>query len=358
MEHGGELVNASDRRVFLKTLGAAAVALAAPAGVRAAAPVRFGIDMFSVGAQKWNAFEQLEFAARSKATVIQFSEIRFLGGLEPDHLRAVRTRADELGLDVEVGMRSICPTSTSFDKEAGSAEAQLGRMVEAARIMRSPIVRCFLGSSADRRGGIERHIDETVKVLRNTRSRIVDAGVTIAVENHAGDMQARELKTLVEAAGPDYVGVTFDPGNSAWTIEDPHLTLETLAPYIQTSHFRDSAIWRSAEGAAVRWTRMGEGTIGMDRLIRTYLEKCPGKALNVEVIVTSQPRMFNYADPQFWELYRNTPAWEFSRFVALCDNGHPVPDPLAESKMTPVERNLANAEGSIRWTRQFLQGVA
>jgi 3-oxoisoapionate decarboxylase len=359
VEYRSETAHAPDRRVFLKTLGTAAVAAGAPGLAGAASvPVRFGVDMFSVGAQKWTPFEQLDFAATWKVKVVQFSEIRQLGGLEPDLLRRVRARADELGLDVEVGMRSICPTSTTFDKEAGPAEEQLARMVDAARIMRSPIVRAFLGSSADRRGGIDRHIEETVRVLKATRSRVMDAGVMVAVENHAGDMQARELKMLVEAAGPDYVGVTFDPGNSAWTIEDPHLTLDVLAPYIQTSHFRDSAIWRTAEGAAaVRWTRMGEGTIGMDRLIRTYLERCPGKALNVEVIVTPQPRTFAYGDPGFWELYRSTPAWEFSRFMALCDSGRPVPDPLADSGLSPVERNRANVEESIRWTQAFLASL-
>lgn len=359
MEYRPAAVQSADRRTFLKTLGATAAVLGAPGTVRGASEAaRFGVDMFSVGAQKWTPFQQLDFAATWNVKVVQFSEIRQLGSLEPEWLRKVRARADELGIDVEVGMRSICPTSATFDKEAGSAEDQLSRMVEAARTMRSPIIRAFLGSSADRRTGIERHIDETVRVLKATRSRIMDAGLKVAVENHAGDMQARELKMLIEAAGPEYVGATFDPGNSAWTIEDPHLTLETLAPYIQTSHFRDSAIWRTAEGAAaVRWTRMGEGTIGMDRLIRAYLEKCPGKALNIEVIVTPQPRTFNYGDPAFWELYTNTPAWEFSRFMALCDTGRPVPDPLADSTLTPTERNLANVEESIRWTQAFLTSV-
>ena len=52
----------------------------------------------------------------------------------------------------------------------------------------------------------------------------MDAGVRMAIENHAGDMQARELEGLIEAAGPEYVGVCLDSGNPVWTIEDPHLT--------------------------------------------------------------------------------------------------------------------------------------
>ena len=132
-------------------------------------------------------------------------------------------------------------------------------------------------------------------MLKGVRSRLVDANIKIAIENHAGDMQARELKSLVEGAGPDVVGVCLDSGNPVWTIEDPHLTLDTLAPYVLTSHMRDSALWRTPEGIAVRWTRMGEGNIGMEDYIRKYIKMCPGKAVSLEVIVTGQPRMFNYA---------------------------------------------------------------
>jgi 3-oxoisoapionate decarboxylase len=347
-----------DRRSFLKTAGSAALVLGAPAPqARKLPPVRFGIDMYSLGAQNWTPFQQLEFAAKWNAKVVHFSEIRFLGTLEPDNLRRVRARADELALDLEIGMRSICPTSAAFDKAQGTAEEQLTRMIEAAKIVRSPIVRAVLGSSADRRGGIDRHIDETVKVLKNVRSRATEAGIKVAIENHAGDMQARELKRLVEDAGSDVVGVCLDSGNPVWTIEDPHLTLETLAPYVLTSHMRDSALWNTPEGAAVRWTRMGEGNIGMESYLRTYIEKCPGRAVSLEIIVTPQPRMFNYRTPEFWEIYRNTPAWEFARFLALCEKGKPAIEPAADPALTPAARQRANVEASIRWTQAFLAGI-
>jgi sugar phosphate isomerase/epimerase len=354
----------TDRRTFIQMLGATAVAAGLPARssallgdvpVQAAAgPVRFGVDMYSLGAQNWTPFQQLDFAAKWKVKVVHFSEIRFLGTLEPENLRRVRTRADELGIDIEIGMRSICPTSAMFDKTQGTAEEQLTRMIEAAHIVRSPIVRAVLGSAADRRGGIERHIESIVGVLKSMRSRLTDTNVKVAIENHAGDMQARELKTLVEAAGKDVVGVCIDSGNPVWTIEDPHLTLDTLAPYVLTSHMRDSALWNTPDGAAVRWTRMGEGNMGMDGYIRSYVEKCPGRAVSLEVIVSPQPRIMNYHDPQFWDLYRSTPAWEFARFIALCDKGKPVLEPVADPAVSPAARQLANVEASIRWTQTFL----
>ena len=156
----------ADRRTFVKTpelsLAFAAPVVGTAASLaesqKPATPVRFGVDTFSLGAQNWTPFQHLDFAAKWKVNVVHFSEIRFLGSLEPDHLKKVRARADELGIDLEIGMRSICPTSTLFDKAAGTAGEQIGRMVDAARLVRSPIVRCFLGSSADRKGGIEAHI--------------------------------------------------------------------------------------------------------------------------------------------------------------------------------------------------------
>jgi hypothetical protein len=81
----------------------------------------------------------------------------------------------------------------------------------------------------------------------------------------------------VEEAGTDFVGVCVDAGNAVWSMEDPHLVLETLAPYILTSHTRDSAVWPVDTGAAVAWTRMGDGNVDIETYLRTFVEKCPGR---------------------------------------------------------------------------------
>jgi hypothetical protein len=68
---------------------------------------------------------------------------------------------------------------------------------------------------------------------------------------------------------------------------------------------------------------MGDGNIGMEDYIRKYVAQCPGAAVSLEVIVSNSPRIFNYRDPQAWEIFRTTPAWEFARFLALCQRGVP-----------------------------------
>ena len=314
---------------------------------------RLGLDTYSLRAQNWDAFRQLDYCAAHGVKVVHFSEPRLVGGFEPAHLKRVRAHADSLGLDIEIGMLSICPTSGIFDPAQGSADDQLGRAIDAANICGSPLVRCVLGNSLDRRGagGIERHIDQVLQVLRRMRSRVVDAGVKIALENHSGDMQARELKKLIETAGTDFVGVCIDSGNASWAIEDPHLALETLAPYVLTSHMRDSAVWNTPEGVVAQWTRMGEGNVDIARYVRTYVEKCPGRAVSLELIMHRQ-RTFDYHDDEFWAAYPSTPAREFARFLTRAEKGQPRPD--VDSSLTEtvgdVDVSLATLKDMVAAT--------
>ncbi|MCU1263330.1 MAG: Xylose isomerase domain protein barrel [Bryobacterales bacterium] len=322
------------------------LALSAVAAAADTAPVKLGIDLFSIRSQKWTPFQFLDYCASQKAKVVHFSEVRFIGSLEPENLRAVRRHAESLEIEVEIGMKSICPTSKMFDPKAGTAEEQLTRMIAAAGTVGSHIVRAVLGSMEDRHPGpIDRHIESTVKVLRNMRSRVMDSNLKIAIENHAGDMQSGELKTLIEEAGRDFVGACIDSGNPLWTLEDPHAALDTLHPYALTSHVRDSAVWRVPEGAAVAWVRMGEGNVNIDEYVRKYAALCPGRALSMETIVTA-PRIFPYRDPKFWEAYRDIPAWEFERFEAIADRGTP-------HKIAPASEK-EDLEASLQYTRKLL----
>ena len=312
---------------------------------------RLGLDTYSLRAQNWDAFQQLDYCAARGVEVVHFSEPRLIGGFDVPHLARVRAHADSLALQIEIGMLSICPTSGIFDSSQGSADEQLGRAIDAAAICGSPLVRCVLGNTFDRRspGGIEPHIDQVLQVLGRVRSRALDAGIKIALENHSGDMQARELKMVVETAGREFVGVCIDSGNAVWAIEDPHLTLETLAPYVLTSHMRDSAVWNTPSGVVAQWTRMGEGNVDIARYIRTYAERCPGKAVSLELIMHRQ-RTFDYHDPEFWTAYPATPASEFARFLTRAEKGEPRPDVDATRTET-----LHDHDVSLQWLGGLLE---
>jgi sugar phosphate isomerase/epimerase len=221
------------------------------------------------------------------------------------------------------------------------------------------VIRVVLGTWEDRLtdGGIDRHLEQVVRVCRATRSQALDAGVTIAVENHAGDMHSTELAALVEAAGTDYVGVNFDSGNALWTLEDPIDALETLAKYTVSTSLRDSAVWTSDNGARVAWTAMGEGTIDQRAFFSRFRALCPDVPVHIETI-SGFSRELAYLQPEFWKAWPRMPARAFARFEALARRGRPVPpwQPAEGQDRTTAEQayQRGELERSIRYCRHEL----
>ncbi len=365
-----------NRRGFLLAAGggvSAGLTLAAAAPqkpVSSRAPAKLGLDFFSLRSQGWSAFELLDFAAKNGVDVAHFSEPRFLGSLEDAHLRKVKEHADRLGIALEVGFGSICPTSTRFNREDGSATEQLLKMFRVAKTLGSPFVRCYLGSSQDRAGDIplDQHIENTIASCKSVRSQALDMGMKIAIENHAGDMQALQLKALIEEAGPDYVGALVDAGNAAWTLEDPHHTLESLAPYALSSGVRDSAIWLTDMGAEVMWVPLGEGNVDIEGWAHRFVELCPGKPFSLEIINVRSARSFDFLDASFWGTYRDVPAWVFAGFLARARQGKPYtkvpPGPVGVARDSPafrqflVEQERRDVERDIAFARKLLTNAA
>ena len=138
----------------------------------------------------WKAQALIDYAAAMALDSLFITDLDAFESLDEAPLRALREYATARRLQIQVGTWSICPTSKAFKPKWGTADEHLALAIRVARALGSPVIRVVLGTWEDRLtdGGIDRHIDETVKVCRAQRARAVDAGVKIAVENHAGDM--------------------------------------------------------------------------------------------------------------------------------------------------------------------------
>ncbi|HXA52000.1 MAG TPA: TIM barrel protein, partial [Candidatus Acidoferrum sp.] len=237
------------------------------------------------------------------------------------------------------------------------------RLLEGLRISKTvgaTAMRCYMGTNTDRLGepGIEAHMANTIRLFKSVRSEALDLGVKIALENHAGDMQAREVKTIIEESGKDFVGACLDTGNPVWCIEDPFLTLEILAPYAVTTHVRDSIVFETPHGAAGQWVAMGDGILDLPRFIAEFRKRCPQSTMQLEIITGRPPRPLNYLDADFWKAFPKMPAWEFARFVALAKSGHPfmgamVVEDITGKKPVPVMDEALKEQQRIDLDRSF-----
>jgi 3-oxoisoapionate decarboxylase len=311
------------RRKFLQTAAAGAAVPAASAGEEV--PVKLGFDTYSVRAFQWKAPQFLDFAAAQKLDTIQFSSLGDYESHDPKYLAGIQDKAARLNIAIDAGMGCICPSSKSFSKNGPPARDQVLAGLRVAKAVGAKAMRCYMGSSADRLGPlpIEAHMENTVKVFRSVRSEALDLGVKIALENHSGDMQAREVKTIIEEAGKDFVASCLDTGNPIWCVEDPFVTLETLAPYVVTTHVRDSCVFEIPRGAAGQWVALGDGNIDLPAFVAQFRKLCPQSSMQLEIITGRPPTILPYFEADFWKAFPKTPASEFARFVALAKRGHP-----------------------------------
>ncbi len=347
-----------NRRAFLGSLAAMGAAKLCLADTKRR--IKLGFDNFSIRAFDWKAPQLIDYADSLKVDTLLLSNLEVYESLDTDYLKKIRAQADRAAIELQVGTGSICPTSRSYnEKKWGKAEDHARLLIRTASRLGSPVARCYLGSRRDRDGdgGIQKHIDQTVKVLKAVKSEAEDAGVKIAVENHAGDMQARELVGLIEAAGKSFVGATMDPGNAAWTIEDPMVNLEILGPYVVTTGIRDTAVWETDSGAAAMWTNMGLGSVDWPKYVDRFAELCPGVPFVLEIISYKWGNESPYLKPEFWTRFPNARAAEFARFVALAKRGKkfelPPERPSGPTATEQLQQKF-DLEASIKYSKEIL----
>lgn len=352
------------RRRFLQGTTAAAIGLAAgraPAGNApppAPRPLTLGYDNFSIRAMRWKTQELIDEAARLQLDSLFITDLFAFESLEDAQLRDLRARARDAGVALYVGSWSICPSSTSFKKDWGTAEEHLALGIRVAAALGSPVFRVILGSFRDRttEGGIEARIADAVRVLRTGRARALEAGVKVAVENHAGDMHSTELVRLIEAAGRDFVGANLDAGNATWTLEDPLDNLEVLGPYAVCTSLRDSALWESEKGVTVQWTALGDGAVDWKRYFARFAELCPETPVHIETISG-----FNYELPvktdEYWKAWPQGKPPRYDRFLALAKAGRPREPhqyPAGKERQAAEQRyQREELERSLAYCRQL-----
>jgi sugar phosphate isomerase/epimerase len=308
------------RRTFLGAIAAAPFLQAA-----GDSRIKLGFDTYSLRAFGWKDMQLIDWAAEQHCDTIQISSMGDFLSLEPAHLAKVRAHAESKGMTLDAGTGCICPVSKSWKAKDGTPEKVLIDGLKAAKAIGSTSMRCYMGSSDDRASWdqIERCMDATIKVFRSVKSQAQDFNVKIALENHAGDMQARETRDVIEQSGKDFVAANLDTGNPMWVAEDPVVTMEILGPYTVTTHVRDSVVFEHPRGAAAQWVALGEGVTDLPKIVELHRKLCPQAAMQLEIITGRPPRIVPYFEPVFWKAFPKALGSEFARFVELARKGHP-----------------------------------
>jgi sugar phosphate isomerase/epimerase len=345
-----------NRRSFLSQSLAttAAVSLSRAADTKLA----IGLDHFSVRATGWKAAQYIDYAASLKLNTIFLSELGVFENFEDAYLKSLKEQAHKANLQIYVGTGSICESSNTWKAANGTGADHLALTIKIAKALGSPVARCYLGTQKDRSsdGGSAKHIENTIKSIKANHSKAEAEGIKIAIENHAGDMQATELRELIEVAGKGYVGANIDPGNAVWALEEPMKHLEILGPFTVCSSVRDSMLWEDEKGAVVvQWTAVGEGLVDYKAYAKRFAELAPGVPLQVETI-SGFARPFEHTKDEFWTIFPNHRESDmFKAWLAMAKRGKKIDSFKAPDGPGKKDAEIAYQKGecerSFAWLR-------
>ena len=251
----------SDRRDFLKTVTAGAVAMGATSSLvasnstqaaaivsrlqeplqTAASPVfKLGLAAYSFkphfkfvkgkpqepeGGKSIDMFEFIDYCADQNCGA-ELTSYFFPPDVDEAYFRKIKRHAFLNGVPIvgtAIGNNFTIPRGEELDKQIVDAKVWIDRAVQ----LGAPHVRFFAGKRKD----IE-EAPETMAIAIEALQECVDyaakAGVFIGVENH-GNLTGDQVIEIVNGIKSDWYGVNLDTGN--FVSDDPYAEMEQCAPY-------------------------------------------------------------------------------------------------------------------------------
>ncbi|MGW5383183.1 sugar phosphate isomerase/epimerase family protein [Nocardia sp. NPDC003963] len=241
----------------------------------------------------------LEYAAELGMDGVFFRTVLDITPTLDRHVLAeLRQRADELGLYLEMGLAKVNPFANAEApevRELGGGDYRLGmiRMMEACAAIGCDELWVGTANYKPRLPGYyvfdrfrtdvtwPEQLTATQRFLESLAPVVRDLDCHLNVETHE-EITSFEVVRLVEAVGPDVLGITYDPANVVARAEDPLAAARRVAPYVRMSHIRDVALFTTDYGIGRMLAPCGEGVMDWPAILDVLFTHRPGLRLSIE----------------------------------------------------------------------------
>jgi len=169
-----------------------------------------------------------------------------------------------------------------------------------ARILRFHLTPVLEGARAAWGARWREMIDHAHDTLRRESSRIADANLVLAIEDHQ-DVGSEELLDLVERLGP-HAGICLDTGNPFSVGEDPVAFTRRAAHRIRHVHLKDYVAQFTNEGYRLVRCAVGEGAVPFKEMAAILDEQGTALVASIEpgALESRHIRLFT---PEWWNGY-------------------------------------------------------
>ncbi len=168
--------------------------------------------------------------------------------------------------------------------------------------------------------------------------------VKLAVENHK-DWRAPELAAMLKQINSEWVGVTLDFGNSIALLEDPMDVVQTLVPYVFSTHVKDMGVEEYANGFLLSEVPLGKGILDLPKIMALCKKHNPGVKFNLEMI-TRDPLEIPCLKKEYWDTLNEVPASDLAAIMRMVRE-HKFASGLPRISQLSAEQRLAAEEQNI-----------
>jgi sugar phosphate isomerase/epimerase len=213
----------------------------------------------------------------------------FTATLDEGALRAARAYADAHGLYFELGVGRVNPYV--FDKNPelsdwGDGDYRVGfqRAVRACLAAGCRELWCVTGTYTDRFQGKApwpEQLRATEEFLQSLAPFLRDVGCRLNLEIHE-EVTIPELLRLLEAVGPDVLGLCLDTANLLARAADPASAGRRIAPDVHMMQAKDAIVTFVEDGLQRQVRPCGEGVVDWASLLPALGVHSPGLNLSLE----------------------------------------------------------------------------
>lgn len=250
--------------------------------------MRVGLDEYSIRHLDCSAYEKLDLVESYGLDGIQFADARALSNnLDHGEIREFAAEAKRRNLYLEMGipgLNMLRPSAKALEAGQGDYMNGLRRLLEAAAVTGTNVIRTFVGGPGDRLrrdSEWQLQLQTATQIAQNLAPQVRELGVTLSFETHT-DVTSFELLRLIEEVGEDVAKVILDTGNFPMVLEEPLAATRRLAPYIIATHMKDCITFFTDYGIASNCRPLGTGIIPFADILAVLLPLHPDLTLSVE----------------------------------------------------------------------------
>ena len=235
--------------------------------------MKVGLDALTLKAVSLDPLELLELTSAHSLEGLHFSA-RLLEGRDDAYVERLAEEAQARGLYLELAAAGVNPGQSK--RTVAEMVADWIPLFPLARKLGAPILNTCFGLLKERTFSsptLAEQIDLTIQVLRELSLLAADNDLIITME----------LLHIIEEVNSLHVRVNLDTANALGLLEDPVDAARPLAPYVHTTHFKDTCIYPTENG--YNWlggAPLGRGLVDLPAITAILCRANPNINLNIE----------------------------------------------------------------------------